>query len=75
MNVIETEIAGLKIVEPKVFGDRVYIYGSHDRPASDEFCDYRLKVWSAPLNDLNSWVCHGACFQTRANREHPSDTP
>lgn len=61
--------------EPKVFGDRVYIYGSHDRPASDEFCDYRLKVWSAPLSDLNNWVCHGTCYQTRATREHPSDTP
>lgn len=61
--------------EPKVFGNRVYVYGSHDRAAADTFCDYRLKVWSAPLDDLNHWVCHGTCFQTRANREHPSDTP
>ena len=25
--------------EPRVFGDRVYLYGSHDRAASDVFCD------------------------------------
>lgn len=29
--------------EPRVFGDRVYIYGSHDRAGSDDFCDYVLK--------------------------------
>lgn len=34
--------------EPKSFGDRVYIYGSHDHAGAEDFCDYRLKVWSAP---------------------------
>lgn len=61
--------------EPKCFGDRVYIYGSHDKPGAEDFCDYRLKVWSAPVSDLNHWVCHGTCFQTRATREHASATP
>jgi len=31
--------------EPRVFKDRVYIYGSHDRVASEDFCDFKLKVW------------------------------
>jgi hypothetical protein len=60
--------------EPRVFGDRVYIYGSHDRAGSDSFCDFVLKVWSAPVNDLNNWVCHGDMFHTKADRDHPSDT-
>ena len=60
--------------EPRVFGDRVYVYGSHDRAGSDSFCDYKLKVWSAPINDLNNWVCHGDIFHTRPDRDHPSDT-
>lgn len=60
--------------EPRVFGDRVYVYGSHDRVDSEFFCDYKLKVWSAPLNDLNNWVCHGTAFSTRVFRDHPSDT-
>lgn len=51
--------------EPRVFGDRVYIYGSHDAPDSEEFCDYRLKVWSASVNDLNHWKCHGDIFRTK----------
>ena len=60
--------------EPRVFGSRVYIYGSHDNAGSDSFCDYKLKVWSAPIDDLNNWVCHGDIFHTRPDRDHPSDT-
>lgn len=60
--------------EPRVFGDRVYIYGSHDTAGSDCFCDYKLKVWSAAVDDLNNWTCHGDIFHTRPDRDHPSDT-
>lgn len=60
--------------EPRVFGNRVYIYGSHDRAGSDSFCDFKLKVWSAPIDDLNNWVCHGDIFHTRPDFDHPSDT-
>ncbi len=59
--------------EPRVFGDRVYVYGSHDRKDSIDFCDYKLKVWSAPLNDLNKWTCHGDVFRTRDGVDRPSD--
>lgn len=61
--------------EPRVFGNRVYIYGSHDNAGSDKFCDYKLKVWSAPMDNLNHWTCHGTAFQTRAEAERESDTP
>lgn len=60
--------------EPRVFGDRVYIYGSHDQAGSDKFCDYVLKCWSAPVDNLNDWVCHGDIFHTQADRDHEADT-
>lgn len=60
--------------EPRVFGDRVYIYGSHDRVGTETFCDYKLKVWSASIDNLNEWVCHGDIFHTRDDRDHKSDT-
>jgi len=56
--------------EPKQFGDRVYLYGSHDRYGCDQFCDYKLKVWSAPVSNLNHWTCHGHIFQTRPDTDH-----
>lgn len=60
--------------EPRLFGDRVYLYGSHDRYACDAFCDFKLKVWSAPVNNLNEWTCHGHSFHTRDDSDHKSDT-
>lgn len=60
--------------EPRVFGDRIYIYGSHDKAGSKKFCDYVLKCWSAPLDHLDDWICHGDIFHTRSDRDHPSDT-
>lgn len=60
--------------EPRVFGDRVYLYGSHDRASSEQFCDFKLKVWSAPVSDLNSWKCHGDSFHTRKDTDHAADT-
>lgn len=60
--------------EPKVFGDRVYIYGSHDKPAADEFCDSKIKVWSASVDDLTNWVDHGHIFHTADDHDHKSDT-
>lgn len=61
--------------EPRVFGDRIYVYGSHDRVNSEDFCDFKLKVWSAPLTELTNWTCHGDCFHTRADKDHATDAP
>ena len=58
--------------EPRQFGDRVYLYGSHDRFGCDKFCDYKLKAWSAPIDDLDHWTCHGHIFQTRPDTDHES---
>ena len=60
--------------EPRLFGNRIYIYGSHDKAASDAFCDYKLKVWSASVDNLSDWVCHGDIFHTLADEDHNSDT-
>ncbi len=59
--------------EPRVFGDRVYVYGSHDTADSDKFCDTKLKVWSASVNDLNHWKCHGDIFHVAPDEDHESD--
>lgn len=59
--------------EPRVFGDRIYVYGSHDRKDSIDFCDYKLKVWSAPVSDPTKWLCHGDIFRSRDGHDSPSD--
>ena len=59
--------------EPRVFGDRIYVYGSHDRKDSIDFCDYKLKVWSAPVSDPTKCVCPGDIFRRRDGHDSPSD--
>lgn len=49
--------------EPHVFGDRVYLYGSHDKANSDRFCVQDYTVWSAPVKDLSTWKSHGVTFR------------
>jgi len=49
--------------EPHVFGDRVYIYGSHDRFNGCVFCLNDYVCWSAPVNDLSDWKYEGVIFE------------
>ena len=43
--------------EPHVFGDRVYIYGSHDKEGGETFCMLDYTTYSAPVTDLSDWRC------------------
>lgn len=57
--------------EPHVFGDRVYVYGSHDRFGAPIFCVNDYVCWSAPLSDLSDWRYEGVIYGKRddpANR-------
>lgn len=49
--------------EPHVFGDRVYVYGSHDRFNAPIFCVNDYVCWSAPVNDLSDWRYEGVIFR------------
>ena len=48
--------------EPHVWGDRVYVYGSHDRFNGYAFCMNDYVGWSAPLDDLGNWRCEGVIY-------------
>ncbi|MCR4642321.1 MAG: family 43 glycosylhydrolase [Lachnospiraceae bacterium] len=53
--------------EPRVFeheGEkRVYVYGSHDIEKV-QYCGRDYVVWSAPVDDLTDWKCHGVIYRT-----------
>lgn len=53
--------------EPRVFGNRVYVYGSHDRFGGDRFCEGDYVCWSAPVDDLGDWRYEGVIYP--ANRD------
>lgn len=49
--------------EPYVFGDRLYLYGSHDRFNGKLFCLNDYVCWSAPIDDLSDWRYEGIIYR------------
>lgn len=49
--------------EPHVFGDRVYIYGSHDKYNGKTFCMNDYVCWSAPVDNLKEWKYEGVIWK------------
>lgn len=54
--------------EPHVFGERIYLYGSHDTEGGTRYCPEENYVcWSAPVSDLTDWKYEGIIFDARQN--------
>lgn len=49
--------------EPRMFGDRIYLYGSHDFFNGADFCLGDYVCWSAPLDDLSNWRYEGVIYR------------
>ena len=60
--------------EPHRFGDRVYIYGSHDVPHGTAYCQNHYTVWSAPVDNLKEWKSHGVSYRRDQDPSNAADT-
>ncbi|MDR3206997.1 MAG: family 43 glycosylhydrolase [Oscillospiraceae bacterium] len=49
--------------EPHVFGDRLYLFGSHDAFDGAAYCPNDYVCWSAPTDDLADWRYEGVIYQ------------
>lgn len=56
--------------EPHVFGDRLYLFGSHDKFGGDKFCMNNYVCWSAPVDDLSDWRCDGVIYKREQDPEN-----
>lgn len=56
--------------EPHVFGDRVYLFGSHDKEGGDTYCMLDYEFWSAPVDDLDSWSCKGVSYSAKQDPQY-----
>lgn len=57
--------------EPYVFGDRVYVYGSHDQYNGCVFCMGDYVCWSAPVDDLGNWRYEGVIYPKTSDPFNP----
>ena len=56
--------------EPHVFGDRIYLFGSHDKEGGDTYCMLDYEFWSAPVDDLNNWSCRGVSYSAKQDPQY-----
>ena len=56
--------------EPHVFGDRVYVYGSHDKEGGDYFCMLDYVTYSAPITDLTDWRYEGVIYRAEQDPDY-----
>ena len=64
--------------EPHVFGNRIYLYGSHDRFRGAGFCLNDYVCYSADVKDLTEWRYEGVIYrkeQDPRNQNIPADAP
>ncbi len=59
-------------VEPHVFGDRVYLYGSHDKEGGNTFCMLDYVVYSASIYDLKNWRREGIIYCANQDPDYPN---
>lgn len=57
--------------EPRVFGERVYVYGSHDAFGAPIFCVNDYVCWSAPVADLSNWRYEGIIYRKTQDPGNP----
>lgn len=51
--------------EPHIFGDRIYLFGSHDKEGGDTFCELDYEIFSAPIDDLSNWSSKGINYSAK----------
>ncbi|MBR1422560.1 MAG: family 43 glycosylhydrolase [Ruminococcus sp.] len=56
--------------EPHVFGDRVYVYGSHDKEGGETFCMLDYVTYSAAVDDLADWRYEGVIYKAEQDPDY-----
>jgi len=51
--------------EPRIFNNRLYIYGSHDRFNAGVFCVNDYVCWSAPVDNLSDFRYEGIIYNKK----------
>jgi len=59
--------------EPHVFGDRVYVFGSHDTAGGESFCLEDYEFYSAPIDDLTNWSSKGTNYSAKQDPMYCED--
>lgn len=56
--------------DPHVFGDRLYLFGSHEVPGGSRFCCLDYEFFSAPQSDLSDWSSKGVNYSAKQDPDY-----
>ncbi len=57
--------------EPHVFGDRIYLFGSHDTEGGLRYCAEENYVgWSAPVSNPTEWRYEGILYEAKQDPDY-----
>lgn len=57
--------------EPHIFGERLYIFGSHDEFGGKNYCANDYVCYSTPLDDLSQWRFEGYIYHKTQDPLNP----
>lgn len=57
--------------EPHVFGDRIYLFGSHDRFGGNRYCMNDYVCYSADTKNLKEWRYEGVIYHKKQDPRNP----
>lgn len=60
--------------EPHVFGQRVYIFGSHDEENGTSYCPLDYVAYSASINQLDEWKYEGVIYRKNQDPRNTDGT-
>ena len=61
--------------EPHVFGDRIYLYGSHDAADGKTYCERDYEFYSASVYDITKWDSRGTSYRACQDEQFDKEKP
>lgn len=61
--------------EPHIFGDRIYLFGSHEEAGGETFCTLGYEFFSAPIDDLSNWTSKGINYRASQDALYSRERP
>lgn len=61
--------------EPHIFGNRIYLFGSHEEAGGETYCTLDYEFFSAPIDDLSNWTSKGINYRASQDALYSKERP
>lgn len=61
--------------EPHIFGNRIYLFGSHEEAGGETYCTLDYEFFSASIDDLSNWTSKGINYRASQDPLYCKERP